>query len=68
MKPKPTRKDIDIAKQIGIRKLTKVFTQLYNTLCRNCQAKVINNPKLDLKQYCIKCSKIIKEKLKDTEW
>ena len=36
------------------------FRKIYNSLCRPCQKKVYNNPKLDLDDYCDKCRAKVK--------
>tara|TARA_R100001530_G_scaffold115194_1_gene82128 strand:- start:27 stop:233 length:207 start_codon:yes stop_codon:yes gene_type:complete len=65
MTGKINKKQYEIAKQVGIKKMIKTFTLLYNTLCQKCKAKVINNPKLNQKEYCLVCRKVVEEKLKE---
>jgi len=58
---KLTQKDNVTAKNVGRWRLVKLTTKLYNNLCNDCKRKVINNPKIEFKDYCPNCQKKAEE-------
>lgn len=52
-----------LAATIGARKSAQLFTKIYNILCVPCKRKVLNNPRMQLDQYCAACKDSINKEL-----
>tara|TARA_R100001530_G_scaffold129719_1_gene100202 strand:- start:100 stop:303 length:204 start_codon:yes stop_codon:yes gene_type:complete len=53
------KEELRIVRKIGIRKMAKQFTELYNTLCYQCKSKCVKNSRGAIDQYCYQCQKKI---------
>ncbi len=62
MTAKVSRKDYDKAKQVGLAKMIRTFTQIYNNLCKMCKLKATRNPRMTINKYCKDCQDMIKQK------
>jgi len=47
-------------KLIQARKHVRTFVKIYNGLCPQCRAKVLRNPKMAFKEYCLTCQDMIR--------
>jgi len=49
------------------RKAIDIYRQLYNELCRECQVKVVKNPKMDIEEYCDTCKEKASAKMEQVK-
>jgi hypothetical protein len=58
-----TPKEMNIINSLGKVRMVRLFTKLYNSICKDCKKKVLKNPKTPLTDFCFDCQMLIKEKL-----
>ena len=48
-----------VSKIKGSMRNVNLLRKMYNDLCRNCQIKVMQNPHIELEDYCDTCREVV---------